>query len=331
MFKKIKRKLKKVREYFKLRKKLGGGFRVINIPALRDFRLVLVEDKTERKGLIEIQDEQIVICPFKERYFNYWIDSNTGNNIIIEIGSYCFKKQKHWESAIEIKQLEDCYVSETWGNNFLLFNYGYLLGYLLNIEDFKIQQFDNVLEANGLKAIYKAENGCYIYWYYYNGKIEMEGPFKKQFEYEKRYQINGLANESGETIYEIKEDGFHRVTDISWNNIVPTLINKEGKEEYYKGTNEEICNLVRIDKESFGIFRIPDGDIDYIDEIFDEEYYEIVGDKKVWLMTFDEKGKPIIQGVYIGKEITFSDPILDVKEGEIKRQILIWNKEVGKQ
>ena len=127
-----------------------------------------------------------------------------GNNIIIKINNEVFKKQKHWESAIKIEQLSGWYVYATWGEKFIVFGNGIFQYMLINIETFTTQVFSSTICLNGLSALGSSKTEGWVYAYYYDEEIRITDPFRKPFEDGKKYQINSLSSELGETIYEIK-------------------------------------------------------------------------------------------------------------------------------
>ena len=67
--------------------------------------------------------------------------------------------------------------------------------------------------------------------------------------------------------------------------------------------------MVKITKDSFGIYKIPKGEIQPIGKVFRKKHSKIFGDGTVYLMSLNKEGKPIIHAQYKGKNITFSEPI----------------------
>ena len=331
MLKRLKEKLRQRGENQRIRKKLGSNFYTIDIPDLRNFGLVVIDNGNGLKGLLNQKESGLeVVCPFATgaTMFNYWIDSIDRDEVIVQIGDVAFRKKTWNESVSKIKELCYCNECEKWGKKFVIFRNRRKDNYiLLNLENFEMQEFCSLLAVRGLKALGNLTSLKGWIYTYFDGSLKTAGLFKKAFQDGEQYQINSLANERNETIYEINSEGFNVVADVSWKE-VSEIPNLPG---YYIGSSGKENNMIKIAKDSFGIYKIPKGEIQPIGKVFRKKYYKILGDGTVYLMSLDKEGKPIILAQYKGENITFSEPILDFEKGEIKKQIFVWQHKVGQQ
>ena len=317
---------KKVCRYLRIRKKLGGGFRKEEDKLLNAYGLTLVKHTRSGWDSIISEENEFVLIPFKQKHiFHYW-PSYDKSYIIVSTGQKVFQKNRGEEYPVkEIEELKNMSLVHWFDAIALVFesNDDSLDEYkILNLKTGEITKIPRYITKHlsilkdGIELKNKDVDG-YRYMYLCNEEIVTSALFAKQFTNDSKYQINRVKEEEWK-LYELSREKGIIEKEGPWDS-VETLWYLPVTHLVIKGNEAQVLN---ISSKGYKLSPIPGTKIQLIGTVDDVCYYQIIGEKKVYLCIFEGEEIKILSE-YAGDRIAFSKPILDLKKGEIKKDILV--------
>ncbi len=339
MLEKVKEMKERFCRYFRIRKKLGGGYKKENKDyRLRKYGISIVKRKDEcgriEEGMI-IEEEEMVLAPFGKDYkFHYEVvETNQDEYLLICTGNKVFKRWKDKPGVVEIEELENMHWEHSFGTLGMLFQNNrnslslalleFNSGKIIYIDGFEIRPlyyYDYPGLDRGIELL--GEEG-WKYIYVKNDKIVISKTFEEKFlgynYYDKekhsvkikplRYQMNCVIGGKWK-IYEVSEEAGIIESNEEWdevkavdcmpNTFLATMKGKDNGELLRLSTPKE------PDRKPI-IYPIPGTRFTSLGSVVNISYYEI-GDKNgnLYLAKFDDNKEIKILAKYQGNALQIS-------------------------
>ncbi len=330
MLGKVNERMKKIFKYLRIRKKLGGGFRKKADIILNEYGLTQVLHKKSGMAGVILEESEFVLIPFKARYRTF--TSYDKSCIIVSTGQKVYQKYKGEDTVKELEELENMSLVHSFAGIAKLFeaNDNYREHKLLNLKTGEITNINGEQQRFsplnfGIQLI---NNEGYSYMYLYNEEIITSKIFKDPFIflfYNNRYGISRVSEEEGWKLYEFDQGIIER--EGPWDSVETIYKNIPATHFLIKGNKVQLLDLK---SEVYKLYSLPGKTIEYIGKIDDISYYQVKGDNMVYLCKF-QMGELVVLSEYEGNEIVFSKPVLDVKKGEFRLDILVVTNETTKK